>query len=269
VPSRTILVDAHVHGHACYEPGAFFDHAAANFEAAAGHRGEAAGCLMLTESAGARFFDALLERAGSAGPDGWSVGLTGEAESLLVSRSSRPTLFVVCGRQVVTRERLEVLALGTQADFVDGLPISEALGLVSAAGAIPVIPWGLGKWWAARGRCVAELLERPGVPRFFLGDNGGRPRIAPAPRLFRRAAERGIAVLPGSDPLPFPGQVGKVAGYGFVLSGEFASERPAASVKRMLAGLTQSPAPFGRRESVAGFVRAQLGMQWRVRRGIR
>ena len=107
------------------------------------------------------------------------------------------------------------------------------------------------------------------MPRFFLGDNGGRPRVASAPRLFRLAEERGIAVLPGSDPLPFPGQVRKVGGYGFVLTGDVVPERPAAGLKRILAGLTQSPPSFGRRESLPGFVRSQLGMQWLLRRGLR
>lgn len=266
---RKILVDGHVHRHPCFDPGAFFDHAAANLDAASGKGEEAVRCLMLTESAGDHFFDELLEKAGKAGGEGWSVGVTAEDESVLVSREARTALMVVAGRQIVTRERLEVLALGTRAEFEGGLALSETLAAVSASRATPVIPWGFGKWWAARGRCVEGLLRRPDVPRFFLGDNGGRPRIASTPRLFRQAAERGIAVLPGSDPLPFPGQVGKVGGYGFVLRGDFAPDRPAASVKLILAGLNQSPPAFGRRESLPGFVRAQLGMQWRVRRGIR
>ena len=265
---RTILVDGHVHRHPCFDPGAFFDHAAANFEAAAGTV-EAARCLMLSESAGDHFFDELLEGHGRPGTGGWSVDVTAEGESVRVFRAPQATLLVVAGRQIVTRERLEVLALGSRAEFKEGLPLSETLAAVSASGAIPVVPWGFGKWWAARGRCVEGLVRRPDVERFFLGDNGGRPRIASSPRLFQQAAERGIAVLPGSDPLPFPGQVRKVGGYGFVLQGAFDPERPAASVKRILAGLAQSPPAFGRRESVAGFVRAQLGMQWRVRRGIR
>jgi len=262
--TQKILVDGHVHGHACFDTGAFFDHAAANLDAA-GEGGEAARCLMLTESAGDHFFEDLCEKAGRAGDRGWSVGATPEDESVLVSREGRATLVVVAGRQIVTRERLEVLSLGSRAAFGPGLSLSEAVSAVADAGAMPVIPWGFGKWWSARGRCVEALLRAPELPRFFLGDNGGRPRIAPTPRLFKLAAERGVGVLPGSDPLPFPNQVSKVGGYGFVLHGVFTPERPAASVKRILAGLTRSPEPFGRRESVPGFVRAQLGMQWRLR----
>ena len=266
---QKILVDGHVHGHSCFDTGEFFDRAAANLDAAAGEGGEAARCLMLTESAGDHFFDDLLRKLGGAGQNGWSVTPTAEDESVLASRAGDTTLVVVAGTQIVTRERLEVLALGSRAEFGPGLSLSEAVSAVATSGAIPVIPWGFGKWWSARGRFVEALLRGQDVPRFFLGDNGGRPRIAPTPRLFQLAAERGVGVLPGSDPLPFPNQVGKVGGYGFVLRGAFTPERPAASVKRILAGLTRSPESFGRRESVPGFVRAQLGMQWRLRSGNR
>lgn len=266
---QKILVDGHVHGHSCFDTREFLDRAAANLDAAAGEGEAAARCLMLTESAGDHFFEELLKEVGGAGQKGWSVRPTAEEESVFVSRERGATLTLVAGTQIVTRERLEVLALGSRADFGSGLSLFEALSAASAAGATPVIPWGFGKWWSARGRLVEALLRRSDAPRFFLGDNGGRPRIAPTPRLFHLAAERGVAVLPGSDPLPFPNQVGKVGGYGFVLRGDFAPDRPAASVKRILAGLTRSPESFGRRESVPGFLRAQLGMQWRVRSGIR
>ena len=267
--AQDLLVDGHVHCHSCFDRDEFFDHAAANLGAAAGVRGSVARCLMLTESAGDHFFQDLLEEVGGVGQEGWSVRTTAEDESVLVSRTGDTTIVVVAGTQIVTRERLEVLALGSRAEFGSGLSLSEALSAVSASGAIPVIPWGFGKWWSARGRLVDALLRGPVVPRFFLGDNGGRPRIAPAPRLFQLAAERGVGVLPGSDPLPFPNQVCKVGGYGFALRGAFSPDRPAASVKRILAGLTRSPEPFGRRESVPGFLRAQIGMQWRLRSGIR
>ena len=266
---QKILVDGHVHGHSCFDTLEFFDHAAANFNAADGVGGTAARCLMLTESAGDHFFEDLFEKTGRAGRASWSVRATAESESVLVSRGADTTLVVVAGSQIATRERLEVLALGSRAVFRPGLSLFEAVSAAAAAGAVPVIPWGFGKWWLARGRLVDALLRAPDVPRFFLGDNGGRPRIAPPPRLFHLAVERGVGVLPGSDPLPFPNQVSKVGGYGFVLRGTFAADWPAASVKRILAGLDGSPQAFGRRETVPGFVRAQLGMQWRLRRGMR
>jgi len=207
----------------------------------------------------------LLKSGGAILQNGWSVRPTAEDESVRVSRAGETTFVIVAGTQIVTRERLEVLALGSRAEFGSGLSLSEAVSAVAASGAIPVIPWGFGKWWFARGRLVDALLRAPAMPRFFLGDNGGRLQLAPAPRLFHRAAERGVAVLPGSDPLPFPNQVRKVGGYGFRLSGDFTTERPAASVKRILAGLDRSPEAFGRRERMPGFARSQIGMQWRTR----
>ena len=265
----TILVDGHVHCHSCFDRDEFFDHAAANMSAAAGTGEGVARCLMLTESDGAHFFEGLLKMGRAISQNGWEVQPTAEDESVLVSRAGGTTLVVVAGTQIVTRERLEVLALGSRAEFGSGLSLSEAVSAAAAAGAIPVIPWGFGKWWFARGRLVDALLRAPGMPRFFLGDNGGRLRMAAMPRLFHRAAERGVGILPGSDPLPFPNQVRKVGGYGFSLYGAFTPERPAASVKRILAGLDRSPQAFGFRESLPGFVRSQVGMQWRTRGGSR
>ena len=61
---------------------------------------------------------------------------------------------------------------------------------------------GLRKWWYRRGNLVDHFLKSPQASEIFLGDNGGRLRFGPRPRLFRVAEPRGIRVLPGSDPFP-------------------------------------------------------------------
>ena len=75
-----------------------------------------------------------------------------EAESLTASSKSGQDLSIVAGRQIVTAENLEILALGFDAGLDDGLPIDEVILAVQAAGALCVLPWGFGKWTGKRGQ---------------------------------------------------------------------------------------------------------------------
>jgi hypothetical protein len=134
---------------------------------------------------------------------------------------------------------------------------------VSAADALPVLPWGFGKWLSRRGALVEERIRFPQHNGLFLGDNGGRPGFRPRPRLFAIAETHGLIVLPGSDPLPLPSQEQRVAGFGFVLEGPIASDRPAESLKARLRALKASPRPYGEAARLVPFVRNQVYMQLR------
>jgi len=268
---RTFLVDSHVHVHRCFDEGVFFDSALANVRALDGERGgglDRIGCLLLTESAGEDVFSGLRSRV-RAGEGDWQFRPTEEACSLIACREGEGSLVVVAGRQIVSAEQVEVLALGTTAMLPDGRPLAQTLVAVRAAGALPALPWGFGKWLGRRGRLVAQQIAgaRPG--ELFLGDNGGRLALSPRPRLFALAEARGLAILPGSDPLPFAPEVAKVARYGFVLQVPFDAAAPFAAIRRALAGLAGSPEPFGRLERWPSFVHHQIAMQLEKRRRAR
>jgi hypothetical protein len=260
------LVDGHVHLHDCFEVPRFLDGAGGNFAAAAAGLGMTTaptGCLMLVESSGVDNFARLADGTASTVP--WRVEPTREPLSLVAYKHGGSPIVVIAGRQIVCREGLEVLALGTRATFADGRTLRDTLGLVAAEGAIPVVPWGVGKWHGARGRLVAGLLRKSPVPRLYLGDNGGRLGLAPRPKLLARAAPRRMCVLPGSDPLPFASQLAKVAGYGFVAEVALGCEAPFATLKTWLDRLEASPRPFGRLETLPGFIRSQVAMQMQKR----
>ncbi len=257
------LVDAHVHVHACFETAAFLDAAAGNLARGAAALGLPAdgGCLALTESAGARWFQRCA--AGEIATGGWALAPTSEPGSLLALREAT-TLALVAGRQVVTRERIEVLALCCPEAPPDGLPACEAIERVRAAGGIPVLPWGFGKWWFARRALVARLAR--GCGPLFLGDNGGRPRVGPDPALFARARAVGVPVLPGSDPLPFPREQDRGGRSGFVLPRPLDLRAPAASLREQLLALARDgrqPQPFGAGERLVRFAALQVAMQLR------
>lgn len=247
-----LLADGHVHLHPCFPIGAFLDRAAQNLERAhraAGLSDEWTGILLFTEGEGVERFEELRAMVGApAGPGGWTAHATEETGSLRLRSRKGAEIVVVAGRQVVTDTRSEVLALCTTARFHDGGALVDRIHEVREAGAVPVLPWGFGKWWGSRGRRLAEIVGALSAGEILLGDNAVRPRGTPEPGLFEEARARGIPVLPGSDPLPFPEQVRRVGSYGAILSGsEFDLVRPADSLRRQLLGLGPELRSFGRR----------------------
>lgn len=261
-----LLVDAHVHFHPGYDREAFFDGALANFQKGAadlGLPGPFTGCLLLTEMGDARWFRALL--GGSDGQGAWRIERTAEVDSLIARRLSGERLVLVAGRQIATAEGLEVLALGRDAEIPDGLPLAEALRRVRESGALPVLPWGFGKWLGRRGALVAGELAGGGdggKRELFLGDNGGRPGIGGPPQLLTEARVRGVRVLPGSDPLPLPEHERRAGSYGFVLEGAFDEDRPAEDLLRKIRGLRGQPRVYGRCAALPRFLRDQIGLRW-------
>jgi hypothetical protein len=260
-----ILIDAHVHLHDCYQPARFLEQAAGNFDRASRDHDWAPmpGALLLTESAGVDWFARLAGGAADTGP--WSVETTADGSTLL-ARDGHRRLLLVAGRQVVTREGLEVLLLGTRGQMPDGQSIRAVLAEGERLGALRVVPWGAGKWHFGRGRLLDELIDdaRPGSG-FFLGDGGGRPFFWGDPRHFERAARRGIRVLRGTDPLPFPSQVARPGSFGFRLAWP---EGPAVTGETIKAALRRADArltPYGRLERLVPFVRDQIAMQRRKR----
>jgi hypothetical protein len=264
---RPVLLDAHVHIHACYPLASFLDHAHANLEAAAGESWT--GVLALTEAHGENAFLSLREAAESGtmptGSGNWTVRLTGERISLRVTSGTRE-LILLAGRQVRAREDLEVLLLGTDSEVPDGLPIRQLLKIGTERRALRVIPWGAGKWFFSRGKLLSEILQVERPDDFFLGDEGGRPALWPEPRHFREARSRGIRILPGSDPLPFPREVGKAGSYGLQVLGPIDPRAPGASLLALLGGPHATIEPYGRREGAVRFFLNQIAMQLRKRR---
>jgi len=258
-----MLVDAHVHFHSCFSQDVFLEAASDNFRIASQQLAlpeEPAGCLALTETSKDHYFRQLQATTKTSTESGWSVHPTAEDCSLTLCNRGRK-IIVIAGRQITTREKLEVLALGYVGEFPDGLLLSETVTRVLKGGSIAVIPWGFGKWWFRRGRVLKEFLKSRNLQDVFLGDNSGRPRLGGRPRLFEVAESKGLFVLPGSDPLPFPHQVKKPGSFGFVLEGEFDDSKPFESLRRLFQQTQAPPRFYGRTDGLAAFSRCQFWMQ--------
>jgi hypothetical protein len=277
MPEVIARVDAHVHLHSCYDPDDLLQNAHDNLSAAASNGADAAGrkayFLLLAECAPDNCFGALRALAeGRPASNGasalrlrrWAVAPTAETISV-AARHGQHELFIVAGRQIACREGLEVLVLGTTRRFEDGRPIRDVLREADALGVPRVIPWGPGKWFFRRGRLLSALVEEFRKPTLFLGDEGGRPVFWRYPQHFTRAARLGVRDLPGTDPLPFPHDVGKVGRMGLQVAIDLDPARPGESLLR---GLTEGGAPlerFATLEPPLRFVRNQIGMQLRKR----
>lgn len=258
-----ILVDAHVHLHDCFSPPRFLDAAAANLERAGAELGlspSTPGMLLFTQTADRDPFGGL--GPGSVGR--WSLSPTAESVSIAAQRVDAPLLILTAGRQITTAEGLEVLALGTADSFEDGHPIDHTIDQVRWQGGLPVLPWGFGKWWFRRGRVVRRIIhDRQRFPLLFLGDNAGRPGIAPQPSFLAQGKDRGRPVLPGTDPLPLAAEETKVGRLAFYLDQTLDIERPFEGLKQALLSTQASPPMVGQHEGTLPFLHRQLALQLR------
>lgn len=267
-----ILGDAHVHLHDCFDSAVFIEGAYANFDkAAAGcnQAGSFIGVLLFTEGSGEHGFDRLLEqvarqrRGYASGLGAWKGHETEESASLYLTKGADKTIVIVAGRQVVTRERLEVLALGTRQSFEEKASIEDLIHHVAGEGALPVIPWGFGKWTGARGKHLRRLVEAATLPPFFLGDSATRPSFLPRSPIFSLAEERGIRNLPGSDPLPFKREAQRAGRCGFILHHTLDKRCPGQDLKRLLGDPSVMIRQYAMQETPFRFMRNQLAMQFR------
>jgi hypothetical protein len=222
--------------------------------------------LLLTEAKNCdRFADLKkqVETASASSPGGWRISATAEPESLLAVCDDWPEnrLFILAGRQIVTAERLEVLALATTAKVADHLPLAETVAEVRKQPGLAVLPWGAGKWLGKRGRLVSAFLRTADPDRLFVGDNGGRPAFWPTPRPFITAAGRGIRLLPGSDPLPLADEELRVGAYGAMIEGPCSNDLPAEDLRNLLAGSGTVITPYGERPSALRFFKTQIALR--------
>ena len=170
-------------------------------------------------------------------------------------------IYIMAGRQIITVEGLELLALATDSAFEDGLSISSALTAVREQEAIPVLPWAVGKWLGKRGKLLAGLLEAEKNSDLCLGDNSGRPIFWQNPLHFRQAKKSSMQLLPGTDPLPFTSDVGRVGSFGFMMHGGLTESQPSTDLKQLLRDKEIQLAPFGRLESPLRFIASQIRLR--------
>lgn len=265
-----ILADAHVHIYDCFDLKAFLDSAIENFNNEAArlmcNDGYSA-VLYLAETSRDNKFNEIVNDINGGSKElskkipGWTFSLTGESCSVYARRNDGKALSLIAGRQIVTAEKLEALALGTERNIEDGMPLKKTVMAIGEIGAIPVIPWGTGKWLGYRGEVLRKYMDEVHSTPLFLGDNGGRPWFWSTPSHLRAAEKKGIIILPGSDPLPFSHECSRPGSSGFFIDHIISGDRPAADLKRLLIDHSTIIQPYGIREKTFRFLGNQLRMQ--------
>ena len=263
--TTTLICDGHLHLYPEYRWQAALIHLASGLQQLQAAAGSVHCIGFLAESARCRFYQQALGDPAAFRADGISIAAGPEADALVVRSNGAIAGHLVAGRQIVTRERLEVLALTRDLDVPDGLPVHEVLAEIKRQGAVAVLSWSPGKWFFGRGKIVQDLIDASPPDAFLLGDTSLRPTCWPMPALLRKAAQRGFKIIAGSDPLPLAGEERFVGTYGFTCQAPFDPDQPAASLRRMLSGRSFAPRLVGRRSGALQFL-ARWGRN-RVKKG--
>ena len=268
-PAAHIVVDAHVHIHEHFQLSRLFLISLQNFRKALNQYQiyePFESFLLLTESSGTNQFRRLVGTVDADSSEDFSVSATSEPATIRITSGGGQQLYIVAGRQIVTAENLEILALGYGEDYPEGRPLNYVLKDLEESGCLRVLPWGAGKWLGKRGKIIESLVSNWDGGPLFLGDNANRPKFWSLPAVFEQAVSKGIYNLPGSDPLPFSGLEKKAGSFGFMLRGEIRDEAPFQSLVSHVVGRPQSITQFGNAEGLGAFIQNQIAMQI-VKRG--
>ena len=264
-----IIIDAHVHIRPCFNIDQLLTSAWQNFQRYASQKGNTTkftGVLLLTETSEDNWFAQTVNQiqtspSKSFNTEKWAFSPTAESCSLRATNDQGHTLLLMAGRQVVTAENLEVLALICDRTFSDGLPLEETIQAIQKQKALVVLPWGFGKWLGNRGRLISSLIENASLAPLFLGDNSGRPIFWPRPHYFQRIEQQGRQILPGTDPLPIASEASRPGSFGLAIAGTLDSETPGQSLRERLLHPQAEWEAYGQLETPLKFIRNQLAIR--------
>lgn len=257
--AKPLLVDFHAHLHDSVSVADFLNHACANFRRSASRMSgeqKMSAVLCLADFPGAMGFKRLLDEKEVAGLPCWQARSQPDNVSILFESEDGDRIWVVAGFQVVSKEKLEIVALGTVSMPVPGKDLLQTLQEIQSLGALATLPWGVGKWLGKRGTIVSQAMK-DWRELFVLGDNGGRPWCW-KPRHFQLAYKKQIPVLPGSDPLPIKTDRIRNGSHGLLLTIENDLISPVELIKKIDFTQFSKAKVFGTSSSVRDLVVKQL-----------
>lgn len=238
-----LLADTHLHLYPCFDLDRAFSGLLDRL-AAADAQAPRFGCL--AERADCHFYARLL--AGEELLHDFSIETAGSRQFVLRRQQDGSRLTLLPGRQIIAAEKIEVLAVCTDALFADGVPAAELIRSILKKDGVPVLPWSPGKWFFRRGKVIASLLRSFTPQDFLIGDVSLRPWGWPLPLLMRKARRLGFQIVSGSDPLPFPGEEQLSGCYGTKITADCGAAAPDEALRLLLSGQAAA-ASFGRRSS--------------------
>ena len=227
-----IVADTHVHIYPCYDLQMFSDMLEHNLKKVGA--GQTIRLGFLTERHDCNFFNDVKNGDADLSLVCGNIKLGPDESSLIRDNGSGEKCILFPGRQVVTEERIEILALATTVNIPDGMLAVDTVTMILDNGGVPVVAWAPGKWFGVRGDVVRNLLDSFNPARLLIGDSSMRPTIWAEPLIMRDARKRGFRIIAGSDPLPFAGEERMAATYCSVFDTYFDLASPLASARNML-----------------------------------
>ncbi len=166
------------------------------------------------------------------------------------------TITVFRGRQINSREKVEVIIMGCDKKIPSGLPL-EVYIKNYAEDYLIILPWGVGKWLGRRGKLVCQMIEGNAV--FVLGDNGGRPKWWTNISQFVLAHQLNIPILAGSDPLPIKNAYLRAGSYGNILDAKM--DTCIAWISQVK-NMKRTPPSYGQLSSTLSFFIEQIKLRF-------
>jgi len=251
------IVDGHVHVRECFDVSTMLSAAVLNIDRLAQDAAKVHPVLVLAESTGEEAFARLAAHDRPLGR--WRFNETDEPCVLEAERDDGRLLTLINGRQWTCYDKLEVLTLGSDTRLADGMPFAECIQAGLEVGAMVTVPWGFGKWTGERRARVLDAIDRFGE-EIVLGDSAARPGRG-RDTVLETGRLHGLAVLPGTDPLPIPNHTRRAGRYGLRLDG-----RPPRNGRwEWLSAQIRSSPPLGRsighRDGLVGAVATQIRLR--------
>jgi len=226
-----LIADTHIHIYPCYNLVAAFDRLQTNLKQLAP---DAVRAAFFTERSDCDFFAGIRDGTVKVVSNDFRIEPLTEPEGLVLIEEEGALLYLFSGRQIVSAERIEILALATDMKIDDGMPARDVINAVIDAGGVPVLSWAPGKWLFKRKKVIHSLMDSNDPDRMLIGDTSLRPTVWKTPLLMRKAAKKGFSILAGSDPLPFRGEERYLGRYGSLIKGPFDEQKPVSSIRRLL-----------------------------------
>jgi len=226
-----LIADTHIHLYPCYDLITAFDNLRLNLQQIAPGAARAA---FFTERSDCEYFAGIRDGAVKVVSNDFRIEPLNEKEGLILIEKDGSLLYLFSGRQIVSVERIEILALTTDLKLDDDMPAQDVINAITDAGGVPVLSWAPGKWMFKRKNIISELINSFSPDKMLIGDTTLRPTLWMEPLLMRKAVKIGFSVLAGSDPLPFIGEEKYLGRYGSIINGPFDKNKPVASIRKLL-----------------------------------
>ncbi len=260
----TLLIDGHIHLYPLYKLTLAINNGIKKLQQAAIQSNSTdmsqkqIPVWLLVERYDCNFFDQISSES-SVTLNGFQLKAAGDGSTIIVSKNDTIVLYIFAGRQLVTKENLEILSLVSPFNLKDReYSIEEVIDNVNKNNGVPAINWAPGKWFFSRGEIVKNVLHKYSPDQLLIGDTSLRTTLWPTPKLMSRSQQKEFKIIAGSDPLPFEDEENQIGTYGFTVSAQFDESKPAVSMRNILRDRTLHFNFIGNRNNLLTFSRRQF-----------